>query len=51
MDPRWIIAKAEQMGFDACGVARATVLKEESALVEQWLEGDREGDMGYLTRN
>lgn len=51
MDPRWIIAKAEQMGFDACGIARATVLKEESALVEQWLEGNREGDMGYLTRN
>ena len=51
MDPRWIIAKAEQMGFDACGVARATVLKEESTLVEQWLEGNREGDMGYLTRN
>lgn len=51
MDPWWIIAKAEQMGFDACGVARATVLKEESALVEQWLEGNREGDMGYLTRN
>lgn len=51
MDPRWIIAKAEQMDFDACGVARATVLKEESALVEQWLEGNREGDMGYLTRN
>lgn len=51
MDPRWIIAKAEQMGFDACGIARATVLKEESTLVEQWLEGNREGDMGYLTRN
>ena len=51
MDPRWIIAKAGQMGFDACGIARATVLKEESALVEQWLEGNREGDMGYLTRN
>ncbi|MCR5039855.1 MAG: tRNA epoxyqueuosine(34) reductase QueG [Bacteroidales bacterium] len=51
MDPRWIIAKAEQMGFDTCGIARATVLKEESALVEQWLEGNREGDMGYLTRN
>lgn len=47
----WIIEKAEQMGFDACGIARATALEEESAHVEQWLEGEREGEMGYLTRN
>ena len=47
----WIIAEAHQMGFDACGVARATALEEESAHVEQWLEGEREGEMGYLTRN
>ena len=51
MDARWIIAEAGQMGFDACGIARATVLEEESARVEQWLEGEREGEMGYLTRN
>ncbi len=48
---QWIIAEAEQMGFDACGVAQATVLKEESMHVEQWLESDCEGEMGYLTRN
>jgi epoxyqueuosine reductase len=47
----WIIAEAHKMGFDACGVARATALEEESAHVEQWLEGEREGEMGYLTRN
>ena len=47
----WIIAEAQQMGFDACGIARATALEEESAHVEQWLEGEREGEMGYLTRN
>ena len=39
------------MGFDACGIANATALEEESAHVEQWLEGKREGEMGYLTRN
>ncbi len=48
---QWIIAEAEQMGFDACGVAQATVLKEESMHVEHWLESDCEGEMGYLTRN
>ena len=51
MTSHWIIKEAEQLGFDACGIARATVLKEESAHVEQWLEGEREGDMSYLTRN
>ena len=51
MDSRWIIAEAKQLGFDACGIAQATVLKEESARVEQWLEGEHEGEMGYLTRN
>ena len=48
---QWIIAEAEQMGFDACGIAQATVLKEESMHVEHWLECDCEGEMGYLTRN
>ena len=51
MDSRWIIAEARQMGFDACGVACATALEEESALMEQWLADEHEGEMGYLTRN
>ena len=51
MDSAWIVAEAEQMGFDACGIASATALEKESAHVEQWLEGGREGEMGYLTRN
>ena len=48
---QWIVAEAERMGFDACGIASATLLEEESTHVEQWLEGEREGEMGYLTRN
>jgi len=51
MDSQWIIAEAQQMGFDTCGIARATALETESAHVEQWLENEREGEMGYLTRN
>ena len=39
------------MGFDACGISCATHLETESEHVEQWLEGGREGEMGYLTRN
>ena len=47
----WILEEAERMGFDACGIANATALEEESAHVEQWLEDHHEGEMGYLTRN
>ncbi len=51
MVSEWIIGEAERLGFDACGIANATVLEEESAHVEQWLEVGHEGEMGYLTRN
>jgi len=51
MVSEWIIEEAEQLGFDACGIANATALEEESAHVEQWLEVGHEGEMGYLTRN
>ena len=47
----WIVAEAEKLGFDACGVACATALEKESALMEQWLADEHEGEMGYLTRN
>ena len=51
MDSQWIVVEAEQMGFDACGIAQATALETESVHVEQWLKEEREGEMGYLTRN
>ena len=51
MDSFWILAEAQKMGFDACGIANATALEPESARVEQWLDEGREGEMGYLTRN
>lgn len=48
---QWIIAEAKQLGFDACGIAQANALNEESAHVEQWLDEGHEGEMGYLARN
>ena len=48
---KWIIEEAKRLGFDACGIAQAIALEEESVHVEQWLESDYEGEMGYLTRN
>ena len=51
MDSAWIVAEAEKIGFDACGIACATALNEESSHVEQWLAEKHEGEMAYLTRN
>ena len=51
MDSAWIVAEAEKLGFDACGIACATALDEESSHVEQWLAEKHEGEMAYLTRN
>lgn len=48
---KWIVAEAEKLGFDACGIACAKALQTESAHVEQWLEAQHEGEMSYLTRN
>lgn len=47
----WIVAEATQLGFDACGISRATLLEKESAHVEQWLDNQHEGEMSYLNRN
>ena len=51
MDSAWIVAEAEKLGFDACGIACATALDEESSHVEQWLAEEHEGEMAYLTHN
>lgn len=48
---QWIIAEAERLGFDACGVSQAVALETESANMEQWLDEGHEGEMGYLARN
>ena len=47
----WIVSEAEKMGFDACGIANATALEQESAIMERWLDKGHEGEMSYLTRN
>jgi epoxyqueuosine reductase len=40
--------KAHELGFLACGVARAGFLEEEAPRLEQWLRDDRHGAMGYM---
>src|ERR1035437_6248873 len=42
---------ALSMGFDACGIARAEALTEDSEFLRDWLEKGMHGEMLYLERN
>lgn len=54
-DPRQraalIKAKAHELGFLACGVARAGFLEAEAPRLEQWLRQGKQGTMGYMERH
>lgn len=43
--------KAHELGFLACGVARAGFLEQEAPRLEQWLRAGRHGSMGYMERH
>ncbi len=43
--------KALQLGFDACGFAKAEQLQSEAYKLEQWLSEDREGTMDWMSNN
>lgn len=46
-----IKAKAHELGFLACGIARAGFLEEEAPRLEQWLREAKHGDMGYMANH
>jgi epoxyqueuosine reductase len=54
-DPRQraalIKARAHELGFLACGVARAGFLAEEAPRLEQWLLQGKQGTMAYMERH
>ncbi len=43
-----IKAKAIELGFDACGIARAEYLEEDATRLEEWLRAGYHGKMGYM---
>ena len=45
-----IKSEARQLGFDACGIARAEYLEEEAGHIKQWLNCKMHGDMKYMER-
>ncbi|HRH67972.1 MAG TPA: tRNA epoxyqueuosine(34) reductase QueG [Flavobacteriales bacterium] len=46
-----IKAKARELGFLACGIARAEFLAEEAPRLERWLKAGKHGDMGYMANH
>ncbi len=48
---RLIIESAHKHGFDACGIAMASHLHDESAIFRQWLKNSFHGSMSYMSRN
>ncbi len=46
-----IKAKATELGFDVCGVAKAEFLEEEAPRLEKWLNQGMHGQMGYMANH
>lgn len=46
-----IKAQARELGFLACGVAKAGFLEEEAPRLERWLRAGKHGSMGYMERH
>lgn len=48
---RFIKETASRLGFDYCGIARATFLQEDARRLEQWLNKGFNGTMGYMANH
>lgn len=46
-----IKSKARELGFLACGMAKAEFLEEEASRLEQWLRMGKNGQMGYMANH
>ncbi|GAA4403894.1 tRNA epoxyqueuosine(34) reductase QueG [Nibrella viscosa] len=46
-----IKAKATELGFDFCGIAKAEFLEDEAPRLEAWLNRNRHGQMGYMANH
>lgn len=47
----FIKKSALELGFDACGIARAEELTDDAVYLRSWLAEGKHGEMGYLARN
>lgn len=47
----FIKKEANDIGFDACGIAEACFLEEDADFLQNWLQNGMHGEMHYLERN
>jgi len=43
--------KAAALGFDYCGISKSGFLEEEAPRLEQWLNENHHGEMGYMANH
>ena len=43
-----IKSESKRLGFDYCGISKADFLEEEAPRLENWLNNNRHGQMGYM---
>jgi epoxyqueuosine reductase len=48
---QFIKAKAAEIGFDFCGISRAEFLEAEAPRLENWLNRQQNGAMGYMANH
>ncbi|RZK11342.1 MAG: DUF1730 domain-containing protein, partial [Flavobacterium sp.] len=45
---QFIKSEAKRLGFMACGISKAGFLEQEAPRLENWLNRNRNGQMGYM---
>ncbi|PIF00145.1 MAG: tRNA epoxyqueuosine(34) reductase QueG, partial [Paludibacter sp.] len=48
---QFIKTTALEIGFDACGIAKATRLDEDAERLKKWIKEGNHGEMSYMERN
>ena len=51
LDSQWLKEAACKVGFDACGIAKATPLREDELQLRQWLAAGFHADMHYMAEH
>ena len=46
-----IKSEAIRLGFISCGISKADFLEEEAPHLEQWLQNNYHGEMGYMANH
>ena len=46
-----IKARALELGFDACGISRASMLEQDEFHLDNWLKEGMHGEMGYMANH